>query len=318
LLATYFYDLHGQRSRKQTTAAAPQGAATVVYHYDDAGQLLAETTASGAPLITYAWRDATPVSLIVHGTGTGGATTARVLYLEADHLGSPIAARNQAGRLLWKWELDAFGSTVPNEDPDADGQKTTINLRFPGQYFDAESALHYNWHRYYDPKLGRYISSDPIGVEGGLNTYQYVEANPLSFTDPTGLLFMTTIGGLQRGTTLDQAVNMGMPGTIAAGLGVGVIATGVTVGAIGSVGAGIAGAGAAAICTPTGRAVTASLLQLLGNGQKAGGLAIPQGMASTIPTSTSALNAATRQLTSAANQAAKNNPKIGRPTLPMN
>jgi RHS repeat-associated protein len=186
LLATYFYDLHGQRSRKQTTAAAPQGAATVVYHYDDAGQLLAETTAAGAPLVTYAWRDATPVSLIVH-TGSGVTAAARVLYLEVDHLGSPIAARNQAGRLLWKWESDALGSTAPNEDPDADGQKTTINLRFPGQYFDAESALHYNWNRYYDPKLGRYISSDPIGVAGGSNTYGYGYQNSLKNTDPRGL-----------------------------------------------------------------------------------------------------------------------------------
>jgi len=165
-----------------TTAAAPKGASTVVYHHDEAGHLIAETAPNGAPLLTYVWRDDTPVALIAPQGGNK-----KVYYLEVDHLGSPIAARNQQGRQVWKWESDAFGSTAPNEDPDGDGTKTVINLRFPGQYFDAESDLHYNAQRYYDPRLGRYISPDPIGIDGGSNGYGYANANPKRYTDPQGL-----------------------------------------------------------------------------------------------------------------------------------
>lgn len=85
------------------------------------------------------------------------------------------------------WNSDAFGRTAANDGPDGDGIATTVNLRFGGQYYDVETGLHYNWNRYYDSATGRYISSDPIGLDGGLNTYSYVSNNPTNWVDPLGL-----------------------------------------------------------------------------------------------------------------------------------
>jgi RHS repeat-associated protein len=93
---------------------------------------------------------------------------------------------NAAGVLVWRADTtEPFGANMPNENPSSLGT-FTYNPRFPGQYFDIETGLHYNYYRDYDPQTGRYIESDPIGLGGGANTYGYVEQNPTLRVDPDG------------------------------------------------------------------------------------------------------------------------------------
>jgi RHS repeat-associated protein len=102
--------------------------------------------------------------------------------------------RSTDNAIVWRWDHDPFGNGVPNEDPDANGLSVTFNLRFPGQYVDSETGLVYNWNRYYDPQSGRYITSDPIGLGGGINTYGYGNGNPLMAIDPNGLSALGEVG----------------------------------------------------------------------------------------------------------------------------
>ncbi|MEQ1637178.1 MAG: RHS repeat-associated core domain-containing protein [Methylococcales bacterium] len=108
-------------------------------------------------------------------------------YIYADHLNAPRAIADQTGKVVWRWDADAFGSTPANEDSDKDGKLFAYNLRFPGQYFDKSTGLHYNGFRDYEPGTGRYIQSDPIGLGGGANTYNYVGGSPVSYSDFSGL-----------------------------------------------------------------------------------------------------------------------------------
>jgi RHS repeat-associated protein len=106
----------------------------------------------------------------------------------SDHLGTPVSVAPTNGPARWKWENKGpFGEYLPDENPSGAGAYA-FPLRFPGQQYDAESQLHYNYFRDYDPVTGRYLQADPIGLKGGANPYAYVRGNPLAYVDPLGLL----------------------------------------------------------------------------------------------------------------------------------
>ena len=212
----YTYNALGERVKKTA------GAATTVYHYDRDGRLIAESDPSGRFSRTYVYlgdeRLAAyePVGLSqaiealrvlsgeesagakdLDGDGRLGAADALAglqmvagvrplpgdlaYYFVNDHLGTPVKVVNQAGIVVWG------GTTLPFGAVEGESRVFDNRFRFAGQYYDAETGLHYNYHRYYDPGTGRYLTADPIGLTGGTNPYNYTKNNPLMMVDPLGL-----------------------------------------------------------------------------------------------------------------------------------
>ncbi|MBB5881286.1 RHS repeat-associated protein [Xanthomonas arboricola] len=150
--------------------------------YDEAGHWLGDYDSDGAPEQQAIWLDDLPVGLL--------ANTNTLHYIEPDHLGSPRVVIDPTRDVaVWTWSLkgEAFGNTAPNQDPDADGTSFVFDMRFPGQRFDAAAGLNQNIHREYESGTGRYSQSDPVGLSGGISTFSYVAAMPLTSIDPFGL-----------------------------------------------------------------------------------------------------------------------------------
>ena len=110
---------------------------------------------------------------------------AQVYWYHTDQAGLPRELTGMAGELVWRADYRAWGNTLRVETADQ-AEPVHQPLRFQGQYYDAETGLHYNRFRYYDPDAGRFVSQDPIGLAGGINLYQYAP-NPLGWIDPLGL-----------------------------------------------------------------------------------------------------------------------------------
>ena len=162
--------------------------AGILFLYDAAGHLVGEYRRNGQPIRETVWLYDQPVAVLRPSPQNPLITETYFVY--ADHLNAPRAIVDAADKLVWRWESEPFGNPPAEEDPDGDGQPFEYNLRFPGQYHDAETGLHYNLARYYDPAIGRYLQPDPIGLAGGINPYAYVGNNPVSWVDPYGYVEM--------------------------------------------------------------------------------------------------------------------------------
>ena len=177
---TYAHNGLGERVAKD------DGSATTYFVYDEAGHLLGEYDAAGGLIQETVWFGDLPVATL----RPDGQSGIEVFYVHVDHLNTPRKiTRPGDDEIIWRWDSDPFGETPADEDPDGDQASFTYNLRFPGQYFDGETGLHYNYFRDYDPVTGRYAQSDPIGLLGGINTYAYAGGNPLDNSDSHGLYF---------------------------------------------------------------------------------------------------------------------------------
>jgi len=167
---------HGGTNLIATVTAAPY-----TFNWTNVTAASYSLTAKATDNLT-ATTTSAPVNITVNA-----AAVAQLHYIHADHLNTPRVITNQASQVVWRWDhTEPFGADPANSNPSGLGT-FEFNLRLPGQYFDKETNTHYNAARDYDPAIGRYVQSDPIGLVGGINIYAYVGGNPLSFTDPAGL-----------------------------------------------------------------------------------------------------------------------------------
>jgi len=188
---TYLYDYENR-----LTEVKVNGATIATYQYDPLNRRISKTVSGAVTEFLYL-----PEGLYAEYDGTGTETkrylynpqttfmtdplamiqNGNAYYYHNDHLGTPQLMTDSTQTVVWQADYTAFGKATITTGT------ITNNLRYPGQYYDAETGLHYNWNRYYDPEVGRYLSVDPVGLRGGMNLYRYVSNNPVISIDPLGL-----------------------------------------------------------------------------------------------------------------------------------
>lgn len=177
-IASYSYNGLGQRVKK----VQPSGDKRFYAYAEDGVTLLGEyqqaagSVAAPSAINEVVYLGGTPVMVLRGGS---------VFFVQVDHLDTPRGIKNSSGALVWKWDSDPFGNGGPDESPTGLAA-FEFNGRMPGQQYDVETGLFYNNARYYDSTTGRYVSSDPIGLAGGYNSYVYADGAPSNFFDETG------------------------------------------------------------------------------------------------------------------------------------
>ncbi|MBH3361505.1 RHS domain-containing protein [Pseudomonas sp. URMO17WK12:I11] len=169
-VAKYRYDAFGRRIEKDVAGA-------VTEFFWQGERLIGDWAPGRSRSYVYEPMSFRPL-VMVDGDG---AENAHPYYYQLDHLGTPQELTSAQGRICWSVRYQAYGNVARLDIEEVDNP-----LRFQGQYFDAETGLHYNRHRYYNPNTGRYLTADPIKLAGGLNSYRYA-TNPRGWIDPLGL-----------------------------------------------------------------------------------------------------------------------------------
>ena len=212
--ASYTYNAFEQRIKKtiRRPGAIGDDHKSLTFTYLPSGWLLSEDGRDVQDqkgwTRDYIWLGNKPIAQIRSKFKLNGEIKSQTIsYIHTDHLNTPRVATDADQNIVWRWDSNAFGEQRAQRDPDQNGERVTISLRFPGQYYDNESKLYYNHHRDYDPRIGRYIQSDPIGLGGGVNRYAYVENNPIRSIDRLGLSPQPPYidGPHSRPTLLDRA-----------------------------------------------------------------------------------------------------------------
>ena len=191
----YTYDAFGRRIQKQCLKPVKAGAVSRVTYLWQGAKVSEEwrtATEDGSAVEIDRWhyKPATfhPIAketLARTEIDPFALAESRFYPVVTDQAGTPRELFSADGDCVWQTKYTLWGEALGNS-PGSGSSPTDCSLRFQGQWEDEESGLHYNFHRYYDPEIGQYLSSDPIGLLGGTRTHGYVH-NPVSWMDPWGL-----------------------------------------------------------------------------------------------------------------------------------